>query len=64
MVDPASLIGAGAWKPGAWTPARCALWRQMDEAGQKRLEAWVSAERERGRCHRGQLPDQSERTAA
>lgn len=55
--DPASLIRPGAtWPPGAWTPARCALWCQMDESGKERLMAWVWKEYERGRCNPHQLP--------
>ena len=56
-VDPVSIIRLGArWEPGAWTPARCELWRQMGPEMKKRLEVWVMAEHTQNRCHKTQLP--------
>ena len=45
------------WTPGAWTPARCALWRSFDAEQRTRLERWVAAEQERGTHHKTQLPE-------
>ena len=45
------------WAPGAWTPARCALWHGSSPDMRGRLENWVWAEHERGKCHKGQLPE-------
>ena len=64
-MTPADLIRPGArWAPGSWTPARCALWRDLDGPLRLRLEQWVWAEKKAGRCHRGQLPAIEERAAA
>ena len=53
------------WAPGSWTPARCALWRELGEGEMRqRLEQWVFAEGQRKRCHRGQLPEVEGRVAA
>jgi len=52
------------WQPGAWTPARCALWWEMGQDGRKRLERWVMAEYERGRCHAVEVPEIAKETAA
>ena len=50
-------VRAGAsWSPGAWTPARCTLWHSMDTDMRDRLEKWIWAEGERGKCHASQLP--------
>jgi len=59
LPNPRALIRAGAkWAPGSWTPARCALWHSFEDNDmRKRLETWVNAERERGRCHKDQLLD-------
>lgn len=43
--DPWSLTTAPRWTQGAWTPARCALWRLLTPQGQQRLETWVNKER-------------------
>lgn len=57
MTDPSTLITPNAtWQPGAWTPARCAMWHQADPVTRERLERWVMAEAMRERCHAGQLP--------
>ncbi len=57
MTPAALLIRPGArGAPGAWTPARCAQWRDLDEDTRLRLEQWVYAEGRRGQRHRGQLP--------
>jgi hypothetical protein len=65
MINPADLIRPGAiWAPGAWTPARCALWREMEGEMRQRLEQWVYAEGRRKRCHRRQLPEIEGRAAA
>ncbi len=45
-----------AWKPGAWTPTRCAHWRSLEPEARPKFEAWVSAERERGYAHERELP--------
>lgn len=55
-VDPASLIRSKKWPPGAWTPARCELWRQREDL-RERLEKWVTAEHARGQQHPTQLPN-------
>mgnify|MGYP001810032158 CR=1 FL=1 len=58
--DPAALIIPGAvWQPGAWTAARCELWRQADPDTRARLERWVMAEHDRGLCYRAQLPEET-----
>lgn len=56
MDDPADLIRHGAkWQPGAWTPARCAMWNQSGDA-RKRVEWLVKIEQDRGECAPEQLP--------
>lgn len=53
-----SLIKTRArWAPGAWTPARCALWKLVDADTRASLEMWIDRERERDRCHAAQLPE-------
>lgn len=47
------------WHPGAWTPQRCAAWNRMREQGKARLERWVDAEKDAGRCHARQVPDEA-----
>ena len=32
------------WQPGAWTPARCARWRDLDDVGKRELTTWIMAE--------------------
>lgn len=44
------------WKPGAFTPARCALWRTLDDERQGRLTRWILREEDRGVCHSQELP--------
>lgn len=56
MDDPADLIRPGAkWQPGAWTPARCAMWNQGGD-DRKRVEWLVKIEQDRGECAPEQLP--------
>lgn len=63
--NPADLIRHGAkWQPGAWTPARCALWHQSNAEHRARLEAWIMGEFKRGVCHRTQLPQVAQQVDA
>jgi hypothetical protein len=34
------------WKPGAWTPERCRVWKLLDGERRTKFEAWVNAERD------------------
>lgn len=57
MPAPSDLITPGArWTPGAWTPARCVLWRTLGPRGKVWLEKCVMDEARAGVCLPSQLP--------
>lgn len=40
--------GGGHWKPRAWTPERCAVWKALPEERRQAFEDWVGREPELG----------------
>jgi len=62
-IDPWNLIKNKPWNIGAYTPARCELWRQLGAGDiRKRLDDWIKAEwcptqkNREPRCHKTELP--------